>query len=181
MPCGRNNGVYSLSSSPNIQFFNGENQVPVFAPYHISIINDECSEQLWIKVLVVLGMRMPTNKPAYVNNALVPIVESQFQAQFTLLYCRYNIYTLHSYIFLLILVVLTTFLHYKEIYPLINNALPILVNKLLSNFCIVIIKRYGSMFLPSMNVFQFSLLDNQVKDAFRTTMLYMNIYWLMVV
>jgi len=73
------------------------------------------------------------------------------------------------------------FLHDEEINPLLDDALPILVDKFNGNLFVLTIERLGAFFLTAHDIFQFSTLYYQIKDTFRTTVLYMHMYWFMFV
>lgn len=73
------------------------------------------------------------------------------------------------------------FLHNEEINPFFNDALPILVNEFYGNFFVFAVKRFCALLFTAHDVFQVSILDYQVEDTFRATMLYMHMNRLMFI
>lgn len=66
-----------LSQFAGMKLLNGENQVPVFAPDNVAILKSEAVELSRIKVLVVLRMRMATDKITNINSLNRIIAECQ--------------------------------------------------------------------------------------------------------
>jgi len=60
-----------------MKLLNGENQVPVFAPDNVAILKSEAVELSRIKILVVLRMRMATDKITNINSLNRIIAECQ--------------------------------------------------------------------------------------------------------
>ena len=60
-----------------MKLLNGENQVPVFAPYNVAILKSEAVELSRIKILIVLRMRMATDKITNINSLNRIIAECQ--------------------------------------------------------------------------------------------------------
>ena len=69
---------YTLSSNhPLVQLLNGENQIPVAAPYDVAAVKGKGAELLRVKVFVVLRMRVPTDVVADIHRAVGAVAENQ--------------------------------------------------------------------------------------------------------
>ena len=66
-----------LSQFAGMKLLNGENQVPVFTPDNIAILKSEAVELSRIKILIVLRMRMATDKITNINSLNRIIAECQ--------------------------------------------------------------------------------------------------------
>ena len=66
-----------LSQFAGMKLLNGENQVPVFTPDNVAILKSEAVELSRIKILIVLRMRMATDKITNVNSLNRIIAECQ--------------------------------------------------------------------------------------------------------
>ena len=66
-----------LSQFAGMKLLNGENQVPVFTPDNVAILKSEAVELSRIKILVVLRMRMATDKITNINSLNRIIAECQ--------------------------------------------------------------------------------------------------------
>lgn len=60
-----------------MQLLDGENQVPVAAPYDIAAVEGESAELLRVKVFVVLRMRMTTDIVAHIDSTIGAVAENQ--------------------------------------------------------------------------------------------------------
>ena len=60
-----------------MKLLNGENQVPVFTPDNIAILKSEAVELSRIEILIVLRMRMATDKITNINSLNRIIAECQ--------------------------------------------------------------------------------------------------------
>ena len=60
-----------------MKLLNGENQVPVFTPDNVAILKSEAVKLSRIKILIVLRMRMATDKITNVNSLNRIIAECQ--------------------------------------------------------------------------------------------------------
>ena len=60
-----------------MKLLNRENQVPTFTPYNVAILKSEALKLSRVKVLVVLRMRMATDKITNVNSLNRIIAECQ--------------------------------------------------------------------------------------------------------
>ena len=77
-----------------VQIFNRKNQVPIFSPYNITVLDSETAKFARIEVLVVLWMRMTTDKIANINNLLCIIAERQTNCQSACILCFDDINTI---------------------------------------------------------------------------------------
>ena len=41
-----------------MKLFDGKDQIPIFAPYDVAVVNGELFEFLFIEILVILGVRI---------------------------------------------------------------------------------------------------------------------------
>ena len=80
-----------------MKLFNGEYQVPVLAPYNITILYLELAEMLFVKIFVVLGMGMTTDKVADVYRLRCVVAEVECHRQSTCIQCVSNIQPSHLY------------------------------------------------------------------------------------
>ena len=93
-----------------MQIFNRKNQVPILSPYNITVLDGEAAKFAWIEILVVLRMRMATDKIANINNLLGIIAERKTNCQIACILCFDDINSIHivpPYNFFLMLVLRT--------------------------------------------------------------------------
>ena len=64
-----------------MQLLHGEYQVPVLAPHNVAVLDGESAKLAWVKVLVVLRMRVAADEITYVYRLHRAIVESQTDRQ----------------------------------------------------------------------------------------------------
>ena len=64
-----------------MKLFYGKNKIPILAPNHITVFDGKTLEFLWVKILVVLRMRVTANKIANINDRGAAIVEHQLYPQ----------------------------------------------------------------------------------------------------
>ena len=60
-----------------MKLLNGENQVPVFTPDNVAILKSEAIELARVKILIVLRMRMATDKITNITSLNRIIAECQ--------------------------------------------------------------------------------------------------------
>ena len=93
-----------------MELFNRENQVPVLSPYDVAVINSKTAELAWVKIFVVLGMRVTTDEVANIDCLGSIVVESQADTKIASILGLDDIQLSHivtPYNFLLILVLRT--------------------------------------------------------------------------
>ena len=69
--------LFELYYCPSVQLFDGKNQVPVFAPNNVPVLNGETVELARVEVFVVLRMRMATDEIANIHRLHGVVAERQ--------------------------------------------------------------------------------------------------------
>ena len=64
-----------------MKLFDGKDQIPIFAPYDVAVVNGKLFEFLFFEVLVVLGVRMAMDKFSDVDTLNGVVVESHLHRQ----------------------------------------------------------------------------------------------------
>lgn len=69
---------------------NRERQIPVFAPYYISVFNAEAFEITGLEISVMLWMGMALEIGSKVNGATGPVTENNLKRQLSQIFCIYD-------------------------------------------------------------------------------------------
>ena len=99
-----------LRNNTPMKLFDREHQIPILAPYDISIFNGKTLELTGVKIFVILRMRMPTNEFTHIHFLCGIVTECQKDSQITRISSICNVQSVHiptSYILVLILLHLT--------------------------------------------------------------------------
>lgn len=90
-----------------VQLFNREDEIPIFTPNYIAILDTKLTEMAWLKILVVLRMWMAADKTANVHNLCGVVTERQPNRRISEILSSDDNNLAHSYILVLMFVLFT--------------------------------------------------------------------------
>lgn len=76
-----------LMQYPVVQLFNGENHIPSFSPYDISVLNLKIPEVSWFEVLGMLWVRIIENERLKIDDPVSSIGEEQMKCEIPCILC----------------------------------------------------------------------------------------------
>ena len=79
-----------------MELLDGKNQVPIFAPNNIAILNGKAAEFTGIQIFVVLWMWMRTDKIANIHSLNSIVTEVKADTQITCIFSFNDIYPFHN-------------------------------------------------------------------------------------
>ena len=82
-----------------MEFFDGKHKIPILSPYNIAILNIKTAELAFIKILIILRMRVTTDEVTYINRLPGIIAKPKVYRQVAGVHGIYNIKTTHSCLF----------------------------------------------------------------------------------
>ncbi len=118
-----------------MQLFDGKNQVPVFAPNNVPVLNGETVELARVEVFVVLRMGMATNEIANIHRLHSVVAERQANGQIACVFGFDHenlIHIVFSLQFLLDIRTANALLQNEEFHPLVDDVFVIFSDESLS-------------------------------------------------
>ena len=72
-----------------------KNQIPILAPDNVSVLDSETAKFAWVKVFVVLRMRVSADELAYVHRLYSIVVERQADGKVALVFGLDDVKSFH--------------------------------------------------------------------------------------
>ena len=80
-----------------MELFYWEDQIPVFPPNNVAILKGETIKLTRIKILVILRVRMSTDKLANIYSLYRIVTKRKAHTQISCIFCLYDIKAFHNY------------------------------------------------------------------------------------
>jgi hypothetical protein len=138
-----------------VQLLDGKYQVPILTPNDITVFDSEAAEFAGIEVLIILRMRVATDKIAYIHSLRGIVAECQVDSQVACVLCFNNLKSLHHHFFLKFLpdvCASDALLQDEKLHPLVYDILMILADEYLSRALVFFWQRLCSLLFADVNI-----------------------------